>query len=223
MILKTIDECAREMAKIAQQDERNNERARAASMRLLKASEQLTQAKLIKIFESANRACLKEVERLENKELVTVHAEAASNRIRGILGRMRGQASVIVPDLMRTNYIIGRVNAKSGAMFGAASENMANAFSLAQGDEKRVKRLVEQLMSRIDDAADRACGYLTFNFYAPWDANGKPFMAPPEAQMSIAHPRYRLFQRARILPCTSRISNTGKATRPPPKSPTKAG
>lgn len=180
----TLDEYARELAKIAQQDERNNERARAASMRLLKASEQLTQAKLIKIFESANLACLREIERLESKELVTVHAEAASNRIRGILGRMRGQSSVIVPDLMRTNYIIGRVNAKSGAVFGAASENMADAFSLAQGDEKRVKRLVSQLMSRIDDAADRAEGFLTGAVYNAWDASGKAFMTPFDAQRS---------------------------------------
>ena len=188
----TLDEYARESAKIAKQDERNNERARAASMRLLKASEQLTQAKLIRIFESANRACLREIERLEGKELVSVHAEAASNRIRGILGRMRGQASVIVPDLMRTNYIIGRVNAKTGALFGAASENMADAFSLAQGDEKRVKRLVAQLMSRIDDAADRATAHLAANLYDaydPWNASGKPFMTPDNAQMSIARAR----------------------------------
>lgn len=131
--------------------------ANATAMRLVRTGGVFAQYELIRIFERAQRDCIREFERLKERDLVFYHIEGAQSRIERILSKMCGDARVCANDLIAANYISGRI----GDRFKTKGEGIATALALAQGDERRVRRLVNQMMGKIEHAA--ACAQQDLN------------------------------------------------------------
>lgn len=127
----------------------NSSSCTRASMTLLRVGSQFAEAEMIRTFERAQNYCIKELARLKNRDLVTYHTEGALARVSKILADMTGRAQSIAEDLVSINMIGGKL----GQRVKAGDKQMATAFDLAQGDQRRVERLVNQMMGKINHAA----------------------------------------------------------------------
>ena len=127
----------------------NSSSCTRASMTLLRVGSQFAEAEMIRTFERAQNYCIKELARLKNRDLVTYHTEGALARVSKILADMTGRAQSIAQDLVSINMIGGKL----GQRVKAGDKPMATAFDLAQGDQSRVERLVNQMMGKINHAA----------------------------------------------------------------------
>lgn len=127
----------------------NSSDSKRASMSLLRAGSKLAEAEMLRTFETAQNDCIKELARLKSRDLVTYHTEGALARIGKILSGMLGRAQEKANDLISINMIGGKL----GQRVKSGDKPMATAFDLAQGDHRRVERLVNQLMGKINHAA----------------------------------------------------------------------
>lgn len=121
-----------------------------ASMTLLKASSDLSQATMIHIFEAAQKDIIRELSRLTNEDLVKYHTEAALQRVDGILDNLKTKAQKEATASVKANLISGRIASRQKS----GQKELVSAFDLQSADQERVQRLVDQMCGNIFMAAD---------------------------------------------------------------------
>lgn len=139
-----ITDAARRAMAVGSQD------GERASMTLLKASSDLSQATMIHIFEEAQKDIVKTLARLKNKDLVTYHVEAALARVDKILDDLKAKSQKEARASIKANLISGKIisRQKSG------EKDLVTAFDLQSADSDRVQILVDQMCGNIFTAAD---------------------------------------------------------------------
>lgn len=123
-----------------------------ASMVLLKASSDLAQATLIRLFEVAEKRMIEELARLTNNDLVTYHVEAALARIKAILEKLKKEATEQVEALVNAEIITGKCTSR----IKSQDHELVSAFDLQSTDTSNSERIINQLLGQIYHAIDCA-------------------------------------------------------------------
>ena len=103
-----------------------------AAYQLLAASSADIQAQLVHVYEQSQNDLTKEIVRLKNNDLVTVHVSTALQRIDGILNKLRNKASKLTYSAAKTGVLQGKIQGAIRDLNAerVASENEAAATAL---------------------------------------------------------------------------------------------
>ena len=123
-----------------------------AAWRLVKTESARLEAELVNIYLQAQDDIERELIRLKDKDLQTYQTQARLNSVKKILSQMLGNSETVANQLDITNLLEGKIRAT--ATTNKKGDELVNMVSLNEVDQARVKRMVEQMMGRIQNAAD---------------------------------------------------------------------
>lgn len=122
-----------------------------AAWRLVKTESARLEAELVNVYLQAQSDVERELLRLKDKDLQTYHTQARLNSINKILEQMVGNSEILANQLVHTNVLEGKIRATANT--NKTGDELVAMVSFNEVDNERVKRMVEQMVSKVQSAA----------------------------------------------------------------------
>lgn len=150
-----------------------------AAWRLMKTESARLEAEMVNVYLQAQADIEREMLRLKDKDLQTYHTQARLNSINKILEQMIGNSETLANQLVTTNLLEGKVRATANT--NKTGDALVQMVSFNEVDNERVKRMVEQMMGKVQQAASLTRASVTKTIQnASVRANMQPL--PPKSE-----------------------------------------